>query len=109
MLKINHHKIVKVANWWGDKFPLMACEEMGELIQAISKVERSKPTHKSRYALIYEVEDEQLRSNLVEELADVAISVNAIAYRYNITDEELNKAIHKKLYSKMHQACGEGS
>lgn len=100
MLKVNKKLALKVANWWGDRYPLMACEELGELAQIISKVERSEPERKSRYTRNYRVTDEELRDNLVAELADVAIAVEVLAYRYDVTDEELNLAINKKLHKK---------
>lgn len=100
MLKVNKKQALKIANWWGDKYPLMACEECGELIQAVSKVERSEPERKSRHTMNYQVRDENLRNNLVKELADVAIAVEVLAYRYDITDEELNLAIREKLDRK---------
>ena len=97
MLKVNKKQALKIANWWGDKYPLMACEECGELMQAISKAERSEPERKSRYTGNYRIQDEEVRKNLVKELADVAIAIEVLAYRYDITDEELNLAIRSKL------------
>lgn len=100
MLKVNKKQALKIANWWGDKYPLMACEECGELMQAVSKVERSNPERKSRYTMNYQVKDEDLRENLIKELADVAIAIEVLSYRYDITDEELNLAIKAKLNKK---------
>lgn len=98
MLKVNKKHALKVSNWWGDDYPLMACEEFGELMMAVSKVERSDSVvRKSRYTWNYTVGDDELRSNLVKELADVAIAVEVLAYRYSITDDELNAAIKEKL------------
>ena len=97
MLKVNKKQALKIANWWGDKYPLMACEECGELMQAISKTERSEPERKSRYTHNYRIQDEEVRKNLIKELADVAIAIEVLAYRYDITDEELNLAIRLKL------------
>ena len=96
MLKVNKKKALKISNWWGDKYPLMACEEFGELIQAVSKVERAGIDKKSRYTHNYQVPDENLRQQLVKELADVAIAIEVLAYRYDIKDEEINEAIKEK-------------
>ena len=100
MLKVDAKKALKIANWWRDKYPLMACEEFGELMQVLSKVERSEPERKSRYTHNYTIQDEELRKNLVEELADVAIAVGVLAYRYDISQDELNRQIRAKMYRR---------
>lgn len=64
------HDYYKIAKFWGDKMPMMAMEECGELIQAISKFER-------------DASDEH-RENLEKEMADVLISIGALAKHYDI-------------------------
>lgn len=105
MFNVKRNLIVKTRNWWAGKFPLMACEEMGELIQVISKAERlpEDQWHGDRpqkwrepYVKIIE-KDNPVRENLVEELADVFICVKVLASRYGITDEEIQEQLDKKL------------
>lgn len=70
--------------FWGDKMPMMAMEEMAELTQAISKVERKGLS-------------EDLRKNVIEEIGDVYISIRAIMERYDITEEEIGVRVDTKL------------
>lgn len=77
-----------VNDHWESRMPLMACEECGELIQAISKLER-KLYAKKPYDLEYQ--------NLVEEIGDLFITVGALMNRYCITPEEISKAMDDKL------------
>lgn len=84
-LSVDEEKLDEVADYWDDKMPMMAMEEMGELIQAISKLERK---------------GKAVRSNLVEEIRDVYISLMALQYRYNIQMSEIEEEIEKKLNMK---------
>lgn len=83
-------KISDVAIHWGNKMPMMAMEEAGELIQAISKIERHCE------------DDDYLdyRNNLAEEIRDMFISLMALQYRYGIGSLEINEAIEQKLNKK---------
>lgn len=75
--------IEEVYNYWNDMMPMMAMEEAGEFIQAVSKIER--------------VNAEDTKNNLIEEMADMMISIKALTFRYGIEDDEIMKAIDKKL------------
>lgn len=86
IIKIDVKKVCEISNYWGDKMPMMAMEEAGELIQAISKVERKKSN--------------KARENLIEEIRDMYISLMAIQYRYGITVTEIQKAIDEKVNTK---------
>lgn len=81
------YKIKSVADFWGEKMPMMCMEECGELIQAISKVERKGL-------------NADTRKNLKEEIRDNYISLMAIQQHYNITDAEIKEMISMKLNVK---------
>lgn len=75
----------KVYDYWGDRMPLLACEEMAELIQAISKYERAV------------FNENRPKQEVIDEMRDVIISIAALGERYDISEKELQKAINKKL------------
>ena len=80
---------------WRERMPLMAAEEAGEFIQAVSKLERKL------WARDIEGDDsvrtEAEYDHVIEEMGDVLIVVGALANRYNITADEIEKAIRDKL------------
>ena len=84
-------KVGEVVNYWGDKMPMLVMEEAGELIQAISKVERKE----DRY-----LENEDLRNNLIAEIRDMYISLRALQYYYGLDTPTIETAIHNKLNKK---------
>lgn len=63
---------------------LIAVEECGELIQAITKIQR--------YG-----NKEQYRDNLIEEIADVIIVINQLKYIYKIKDMDISQYIDNKI------------
>lgn len=71
---------------WGDKYPVMACEECGELIQAISKLVR-KDTPVRREAV-------------VEEMGDVIIAVEILCKYFGIDPEDVQERIDYKMSLK---------
>lgn len=77
-----------VASHWGDKMPMMAMEECGELVQAISKMEREagSPAY--------------LRQALVDEIGDVLISAWALAAHYGISKDEVQARVEHKMNKK---------
>lgn len=79
-------EFANVAKFWGDRMPMMAMEECGELIQAISKDERYRNTF---------TEDK-----LLEEMADVVISIYALMALRELTPEDLQVKIDAKLSKK---------
>ena len=90
-----YKEIEKVNNHWGDRMPMMAMEEMAELIQAVSKYERlinKDYTNDSKEGL--------LRERIVEEMADVYISCNALCHRYEINTQDILDYINIKLSLK---------
>ena len=83
MLTDYNDEIKTVASFWGDKMPMMLMEECGELIQALSKRERN-------HTLETEI-------NVIEEIADVLISIGAVMEHYGISDDEVKHRICNKL------------
>ena len=84
--------IDSVAKYWGDMMPIMTMEESGELIQAISKLERF---YKSDFK--DESEENALKQNLVDEMGDAIIAIQALRIHYGIEDDAIHKRINKKL------------
>lgn len=82
-------KCVEVDEYWNEKMPIMACEEAGELIQAISKAERK--------GVKFESETYQ---NLVDEIGDMYITLMALQNHYNINEGDIEVRIEKKLNKK---------
>ena len=88
-------KIKEVADHWGAMMPMMTMEECGELIQAISKLERCGGTTwlnnvNSHYVNEY-------RQQVIKEIADVNIAMNALMVHYGIDAREVAIAIGNKL------------
>lgn len=71
----------KLCEYWGEKVPLMAAEEFGELTVAISQRERGR------------ISDDAV----AKEIADVIISCGMLCHRYDISLEEVVGKIVKKL------------
>jgi len=77
--------IKSVARYWGNRMPMMAVEEAGEFIQAISKVERRK---------------DGAIGNLVDEIGDLRIALDALMYHYAIDPAAIADRIASKLNKK---------
>lgn len=80
---------------WRERMPLMAAEEAGEFIQAVSKLERKL------WARDIEGDDsirtEAEYSHVIEEMGDVLIVIGALANRYGVAADEIETAIRSKL------------
>ena len=79
----------RVIGFYGsEKQSMIHCEELAELIQAISKMRRASddPT----------VDSGEAYSNLVEEVADVCISIEQLQEIYGISDREIQWVVDKK-------------
>lgn len=70
--------------YWIEKTLLVCIEELSELIQAVTKMERY-PDEKERY------------ENIIEEIADVVVSIQYLKKIYCITDNQINIQIGKKI------------
>lgn len=106
----------KVQKFWGDMFPMMAMEEAGEFIQAVSKYERA--LHDQESMKEKEPEDDKdvqeymersvedivrnCEQNLIDEIGDMWITLMAIQSRYDDgtwadrIDERIEKKLNKK-------------
>lgn len=90
-MKVNRETTIKVLQELGiDRQSLVAVEELAELQKAITKAIRYPEynTPPLRYIGV--------RSNLVEEMADVLIIMDTLRYYYGITDEEVQEIIQAK-------------
>lgn len=75
--------IIKDAvNILGEEVLVLTMEECSELQKECSKVFRNKGN----------------RENLIEEMGDVAICLNYLKEKYNITDKEIEESIDRKMY-----------
>ena len=79
-----------VSEFWKDKMPMMACEEAGELIQAISKLERNKDSEVESTQRLY-------KKKLKEEITDMYISLMALQFHYGIRFSDVYEQMLKKL------------
>lgn len=86
-------KIIEVAEYWGDRMPMMCMEEAAELIQAISKLERFRDN-------VFVGIPKEAKKPLIDEIGDMYISINAIMYYYGISQEDINKRVEYKLNKK---------
>ena len=81
-----YEKAQEIEMYWEEKMPMLAMEEAGELIQAISKIERK--------------ENEITRQGLIDELGDIIISVAALSHHYGIEPSEIDNRITTKMNKK---------
>lgn len=84
---ITDEDIKGILKYWEKLFPIMACEEAGEFIQAISKMERSE-------------NNETIKRNLIDEIGDMHITLVCIAKYYGIDTMDIEERINKKLNKK---------
>ena len=83
---MNHKDINRLIKYEGIPRTLMiVAEELAELIQAVSKWYRTVPGK------------QVARENMIEEMADVAICMSMLCDIANITDEEVNAEIERKM------------
>ena len=83
-----------INDFWGDQMPMMAMEEAGELIQAISKMERNVRDIDDPD---YDILTEMAMDNLTTEMADVLISIGTLMTRYDISIGQVKDKIDRKL------------
>lgn len=93
-MAIDFEPMKSVADYWGTRMPIMACEECGELIQAISKYERHKPD------IGFEKFEDDYRNDIVKEMADVYIACAALCNRYHITPDQIGEKVWAKMDKK---------
>lgn len=85
MTKVQNETLENSIKTYGVEKTLLVCiEELSELIQAITKMERY-PDEKERY------------ENIIEEIADVVVGIQYLKKIYCITDNQINIQIDKKI------------
>lgn len=67
---------------------IIAMEECGELIQSISKMLRYEPKASAKQS--------KLKSNLIEEIADVSICLERLKLIHDISDDDVQQWINEK-------------
>lgn len=94
-------KCEEIAMFWKDKMPMLAMEESGELIQAISKMERARIDHNPD-EITRKANYEFAKKYLISEIGDMYISLMAlqIFYADDLSTEDLSKHIKEKLNKK---------
>ena len=101
LTNLNEGLFKKVAYYWNEDMPMMTMEECGELIKALSKYEKFvKRSHPDMKQDEIEEKYEKLRDDLMGEIRDVYIALEAIKILYGIDDNVLNELIEKKLNKK---------
>ena len=101
LTNLNEGLFKEVADYWNEDMPMITMGECGELIKALSKYERFfKRSHPDMKQDEIEEKCEKLRDDLMEEIRDVYISLEAIKIQYGIDDNVLNELIEKKLNKK---------
>ena len=71
----------EMSRYWGDKYPLMSAEEMSELIEAVSGIERGKSS----------------KQDVINEMGDVIIAVSILCARYGISPRDVISRIDLKI------------
>lgn len=87
-------RIIGVDETWGKRMPMMAMEELAELTQTISKLERFSiyRTDGSSY------HNEEKLEDFKKEIADVYISLYSLLQHYDIKGSEIEELMNNKLY-----------
>ena len=96
-----------VDNYWDERMPMMAMEEMAEAQKAISKLERYlyerensdwlRNSGKGFSGIRETYTEEELKERLTEELGDVMICIFALLNHYEIDEWELDDKISEKV------------
>lgn len=94
MATFDFEPFAAVYDHWGDRMPIMACEEMAELIQSISKFERQYLDDD------FAMKEDFFRQHIIKEMADVYIACAALTHRYEITEADIGEAIWDKMDKK---------
>lgn len=86
-----------IINYYGENQQHMqAMEEAGELIQAISKVQRADGTDKYKSA----------RHNLISEIADIYVMCKQLMLMHSITEEAVISTANKKIKRQLKRMWG---
>ena len=71
-------KFSEIAEFWGDKMPIMACEEFAELQEPIMRYTASKYSDRA---------EKDCKRRISEEVADVIISIYATGAHFNVAPQ----------------------
>lgn len=83
---------------WDTRMPLMAAEECGEFVQALSKMQRWFYTNPNGvWESVEKKSFQDLKAHLVEEMGDVFIVIGALMNRYDISPDDIRNAVKGKL------------
>lgn len=82
-----------IAAYWGAQMPLKACEEAGEFIKAVSKLNVELTLGEGEGSEAAKAK----RDELIEEMADITITIQALAKYYDIASEEIGQALVTKV------------
>ena len=106
-------KTEDVHKFWDSQMPLNLCEECGELITAVSKMERIfsvynntltkemfEPTDWENLDIRHSAALTKPKQSVIDEMGDVIISILALCARYDIDINDIEKRIHFKLSMK---------
>ena len=83
----------EVTRRWKNKMPMLCMEECAELIQAISKMERVGDIQPE----FVTPNEANRRQDLIDEMGDVLIAIEALKNYYGITDAQVELRIGTKL------------
>lgn len=84
----------EINDFWGDQMPMMAMEEAGEFVQAISKMERIlRDQDDPDWGYLIGIAE----SKLIAEMGDVLISIGVLMNRYDISIGDVMSRIDRKL------------
>ena len=99
-------QIQDVTDFWKHKMPMMAMEELSEVIQAISKVERARDVFREALEDDIEVADaaryqiDKRKDELKDEIRDIYISMRALMLYYGIDESDVMERVEEKLNKK---------
>lgn len=88
--------IAQTVERYGNKQLMQAVEEMAELMQAISKYTRTDPSSYNDVTDLREKITEN-KNNIVEEMADVYITLEELRVHHRISDQQIHENIDYKL------------
>lgn len=92
----------KVTSYHGESLPMVAMEELAELISAVGEYERKCYSSKSYFLALLDGYDltnkiKELKQNVADKISDVAIICQALMHRYGIEPEEIEKCVRDKI------------
>ena len=99
-LDMNDNRIKEVEKYWKDLVPVMVGEEVGELLQCVSKYERFLKKVDGDIDYDGSPEESELMNNMEKEIADLFIIIGALIKRYGLDPFSIKIYMDKKLDKK---------